>query len=942
MTPWKRFVAAGTDSFEHDEADALIGRDTDLQRIRSLLGVGGGGGALLLSGEAGVGKTAVLHALAEAAAADGARVLRAVGVEFEADCSYSGLNQVLFPFQEVLADLEAGYRDALRVALGFESGSPPEKLVVSEAVLVLLQTLATEEPLLVIVDDLPWIDRASAAVLGFVARRATGVPVSFLAASRPGSHSLYEGGALPTYQLRPLNGEAAAHLVGTRFPGLAGSVRQRLVSAAGGNPLALLELPRALRTTQSPALDGVPVLRPPGRRPDVLFGSRVAGLPRPSQRLLLLAALEGSGDLDVLQAASRQADDGYGLDDLAPAERQQLVQVDRSTRRLRFRHPLIRSAVVERSTSGERRAVHGALAQVLVDQPERQAWHLGEAAVEPDEVVAALLEQAARLTMRRGDANGSMRTLIRSAALTPQGPDRGRRLAEAAYIGAESSGTLPSVQRLLDDARRVAPDLNRSLHSAAAAALLILNSDGDVDTAHRLLVGAVETGAHGYDAHDTALIDALHILALVCFFGARHELWKPFYHALERLTPKPPPFLSALGKTFSDPAHTGIAASRELDGLLAELTEETDPVQINRTGTAALYLDRLSEVREAEWRVVRMGREGGPARWYLSGLTHLCLDDYLTGMWDEALGLADEGLQVCEDHGYRAFAWHFLYIQAIVRAARGEADGSQAMAGRIIHWALPRGAHCAAHYARHAATLEALGRCDFSSAYRHANAISPAGTLASHVPHALWVTMDLVEAAVRTNRHTEAAAHVHAMREAGTADLSLRHALLTQASAAWCATDDDEALRLFAQALAVPGADRWLFDFARVQLAYGERLRRARATAESRGPLSAALATFEHLQARPWAERAEKELRAAGSSKRHSGTSRERTLTSQEREIAQLAARGLTNKQIAERLFLSHRTVGAHLYQIYPKLGITSRGMLRDALGPQSPLEIQQ
>ncbi|MGW1886911.1 AAA family ATPase [Streptomyces sp. NPDC001970] len=918
----------GSDSSKYP----LIGRDRDLQRIGDLLGIGAGGGALLLSGDAGVGKTAVLNALAEAAHAEGTRVLRAAGVEFEANCSYSGLNQVLFPFQDALGELEAPFRDALRVALGFESGPPPQQLVVSNAVLLLLRTVAAGDPLLLVVDDLPWLDRASAAVLGFVARRGTGIRVSFLAAARSGSRSLNDCGALPTYSLEPLDEESAAYLVSTRSPDLAASARQRLLAMAHGNPLALLELPSALSTVRGPALNTIPALLPLSQRLETLFGSRITGLPQPSQRLLLLAALEGTGDLAVLQAASRQANDGYDLDDLTPAEHNQLVHIDERARRLRFRHPLIRSAVVGNSTYGERRAVHTALAQVLVDQPERRAWHLSEATLEPDEDVAALLENAARITLCRGDAVGGMRTLIRSAELTPEGPDRGRRLAEAAYVSAESTGALPSAQSLLDCARHMDRDVKGSLHSATAAALLILNSNGDVDTAHSLLVGAIETGTHAYDAEDKSLVDALHVLAAVCFYGARHDLWQPYYEALEKLTPRVPPDLSALGKTLADPARTAAAASEELALLVPELANAVDPVQITRTGGAAIYLDRLGDVREAAWRVVRMGRDGGPARRYLLGLFLLCLDDYLTGMWDEAAQLADEGVQLCETHGYSAFTWYFLYIQAILGAARGEADQAEATAERIIHWAMRQGVISAAHYAHHAAAVAALGRGDFTGAYEHANAVSPAGNLASHAPHALWVTMDLVEAAVRTNQHTEAADHVRAMRKAGVAGISSRHAMLMEASAALAATDDDEALGLFAKALAVSGAERWPFDFARVQLAYGERLRRVRATTESRGPLSAALSTFEHLGAQPWAERAETELRAAGFSRRQPRHSKAHSLTPQELEIARLAASGLTNKQIAERLFLSHRTVGAHLYQAYPKLGITSRAMLRDAL----------
>ncbi|MEU1535274.1 helix-turn-helix transcriptional regulator [Streptomyces fagopyri] len=915
-------------------AGALIGRDRDLQRIRGLVGLGSGGGALLVSGEAGVGKTAVLDALAGVAHAEGTRVLRAAGVEFEANCSYSGLNQVLFPFQRELGELKAPFRDALRVALGFESGSPPERLMVSNAVLLLLRTVAAGAPLLMVIDDLPWLDRSSAAVLGFVARRAAGVSVSFLAASRSGSRSLDECGALPEFRLQPLDEESAAHLVTSRSPGLVPSARQHLLTVACGNPLALLELPSALPTAPGPTRNGIPGVLPLSQRLESVFGSRVTDLPQPSRRLLLLAALEGVGDLGVLQAAARQANDGYDLEDLAPAERDELVYMDEGTRRLKFRHPLIRSALVENSTSGERRAVHSALAQVLVDQPERRAWHLGEATLEPDENVADLLERAARITLRRGDAVGGMRTLIRAADLTPPGPDRSRRLAQAAYIGAESTGALPSAQRLLDDARHTATGPMSSLHSAAAAAVLILNGDSQVDTAHTLLVDAIEAGTHGYEAENKELVDTLHTLALVCFFGARQDLWQPYYQALEKLTPKAPSVLSVLGKTFSDPARTGASASAELDGLIAELADIADPVQIQRTGSAALYVDRIGDVREAQWRMVRMGREGGPARRYLAGLAHLCLDDYLTGMWDEASQLADEGIQLCEAHGYTAFAWYFLYAQALLAAARGEADQADATAEKIIHWATRRKAFCAVHYAHHAAAVAALGRGDFADAYEHANAISPAGRLASHAPHALWVTMDMVEAAVRTNRQTEAVAHVRAMREAGVDRISSRYALLTEASAALSATDDDEALELFARALAVPGAGRWTFDFARVQLAYGARLRRVRATTESRQPLGAALSAFQRLGARPWTERAEMELRAAGGSRRRPGSPNAHKLTPQELEIARLAASGLTNKQVAERLFLSHRTVGAHLYQIYPKLGITSRAMLRDSLDP--------
>jgi DNA-binding CsgD family transcriptional regulator len=386
------------------------------------------------------------------------------------------------------------------------------------------------------------------------------------------------------------------------------------------------------------------------------------------------------------------------------------------------------------------------------------------------------------------------------------------------------------------------------------------------------------------------------------------------------------------GKTFSDPARTGVAALEQLQAVLSGLPEETDPGRIVRIGTASLYLDRLADLRGPSWRVVLQGRDGGPARRHLGALMHLCLDDYLTGRWDECVELADEGLQLCEDSGYQFFTWYFWYCRAVIAAARGDDDTVSLLTDQITRWATPRGVGTALHYARHVRTIADLGRGDFESAYQHATAISPAGTFASHVPHALWVAMDLVEAAVRTNRQAEAAAHVRAIQETGIAALSPRLALLAGGSAALCAAEDEDAVRLFDTALAVPGVERWPFDLARVRLAYGERLRRARANADSRGPLSLAYDAFALLSARPWTERASKELRATGWVAPRTATAGGQVLTPQEREVADLAASGLSNKQIAERLYLSHRTVGAHLYQIFPKLGITSRAALRDAL----------
>ncbi|WP_153183124.1 helix-turn-helix transcriptional regulator, partial [Streptomyces sp. E5N91] len=618
------------------------------------------------------------------------------------------------------------------------------------------------------------------------------------------------------------------------------------------------------------------------------------------------------------------------IDDLAPAEHDRLVEVSTGTRQLTFRHPLIGAAVVAQATASERRRAQQALAEALVDHPERRAWHLGEAAVGPDEEVAALLEQAARLRMRRGDALGAVAALTRAAGLSPQPGDRSRRLAEAAYIGTEASGELVDASRLLDGAREADPTGHHSLHAAAVSAFLLLNKDGDIGTAHRLLVGAIENGDHGYDATHDALVDALYSLVLLCWYGGDPEMWEPVLESVERLRPGPPEALWTIAQTFADPARSGPRGLPRLDSLLEHIGD--DPTHVVRVGTAAIYADRLSQVRDASLRLVEQGRSSAaPVRRCLAALMHLSLDYYHTGRWDHTMRLAGEGLVLCDEHGYRYFKWELQYVQAIVAAAQGKLETSEALTADIIRWAAPRGANGVQRLASHAKGLGALASGDFEAAFRHTAAVSPPGELAPHVPHAMWSGMDLVEAAIRTGRSEEAAAHATAMRESSMADLSPRLALLVRACEA-LTTSGDDILRLFDQALASVEDGQWPFDVARVRLFYGENLRRRRATKEAREQLVAALDAFERLGAAPWAKRASAELRATGYTGPAIEPAKSVSLTAQEWQIAKLAASGLTNKQIAERLFLSHRTVGTHLYQIYPKLGISSRTALRDAL----------
>ena len=291
-------------------------------------------------------------------------------------------------------------------------------------------------------------------MLSFVARRLLGSRAGLLGARRTGAQTYFERAGLPEYELKPLDEQAAAQLVAGRFPGIDPQVRNRVLQAAQGNPLALLELPQALTEAQRSGREPLPSVLPLGQRLQELFTSRVARLPPRTRALLLAAALEGTGDVRVLGAAGGH---GYQLDDLAPAERDHLVRTEENTHRVTFRHPLIRSAAVGASTAAERRRAHQALAEALAGQPERRAWHLGEASVEPDEQVAALLEDAARRVAGRGDYSAAVITLNRAADLSPAPAERSRRLAQAAYIGAQALGEMSSTSQLLEGTRQASP-----------------------------------------------------------------------------------------------------------------------------------------------------------------------------------------------------------------------------------------------------------------------------------------------------------------------------------------------------------------------------------------------------------------------------------------------------------------------------------------------------
>ena len=388
------------------------------------------------------------------------------------------------------------------------------------------------------------------------------------------------------------------------------------------------------------------------------------------------------------------------------------------------------------------------------------------------------------------------------------------------------------------------------------------------------------------------------------------------------VSPALPPLLAI----SSDPARAAARDVEALDREIRGLWRETDPARVVRAATAALALGRGSECRAALWTVVEDGRDGGDVIAGIRAISLLCADGFVTGRWDECVRLADEGTALCAMHGHRLLAGPLRLARALVMAARGDVGPA---AARVAS----RGKHVLDRDGHRVAALAALADDDLERAFAHASAISPAGSLPRHNHAALAVALDLVEVAQWTGRTGEATRHARAMRQAPLAALSPRFGMLALGAEAIAASPGTPAAELFEQALATVGGERWAFDHARIQLAYGRHLRRNRSTAPARHHLDAALATFRWLRAEPWTERTRDELRAVGARTGASTRGWGRpTLAPHEHEVASLAASGLTNKQIARRLHLSPRTVSARLYQVFPKLGVTSRAGLRDAL----------
>ncbi|MFF0013320.1 ATP-binding protein [Streptomyces sp. NPDC005374] len=902
----------------------LIGRDDQLDLLRRLLAEPRShGSALLVRGTPGIGKTALLSETATLADKLGYRVLRTSGVEAESDIPYAGLQLVLRPLSAEAAKLSVPHRQALDTALGHAGAGVPDVFLVGLAVLNLLADAAALAPVLVLVDDVQWLDDTTAGVLAFVARRVGTEPVVMVGAARDGYRSRLASDELTSLVLGPLTDGQATRLLADRAPDLRPTAHRRLLAEAAGNPLALTELSRALGTSADPHISELPLTE----RLERAFTDRLETLPDITRALLRIAAVDDTPSLPEIYRATREFTGATAsAADLEPAVRARLVQVVGTE--LRFGHPLMRSAIHQTMPTGVRHAAHAALAAVLDGDPDRQIRHRAAAADSPQETVASALEDAAHRAARRGGIAAAVTALEQAAALSEDAGHRAERLLRAADFAVEL-GRPETVTRLLDQA--FTGPLSRRQHATAV-----------------WLRGSFDEGLHGHSSGAvslTALAEEMagedHTLALrilwsaaqLCFWsepgpeGRRKVLQAVKRMELDELDP----WRLAIC-AYAAPVDCGAFV---LDRARHVVPKEGDDGRAYRMlSTASLLAGGFDLARafssvggaplRAQGRLGLLARTVGADAW--SALVVGDLGAAIAST-EESRGLARETSQTMMYGLMTATA-------AKLAALRGEEDSALRLAEEAEEIGLPAGARPVLATASMARGLAALGAGRFEEAFGHLRRLHDPADPAFQVALRLTTVGDLVDAATHCGRTEAVIPVVTELEEIATvtpapvlhADLRLVRALLAA---------DEEADQLFTTALAADLSALPLTR-ARTHLAYGERLRRRRRSVESRDHLRAARDMFDALGAIPWGEKARRELRAAGETSRRRAPDARDRLTAHELQIVQLAAEGLTNREIGQRLYLSHRTVSSHLHRIFPKLGVVSRAELRTVVSAPS------
>jgi DNA-binding CsgD family transcriptional regulator len=863
-----------------------------------------------------VGKSALLDQVARSA---NLRILRATGAEAEATLAYALLQQLLLPVLDLAGQLLAPQAAALRVALGLESGPPADRFLVSLATLTLLSEGAGERPLLCLIDDAQWGDRASLDVLAFVARRLIAEPIALVAATRDGEQGPLETVGMEVVTVGGLQPAAAADLLEQRWgPGLAPAVRDALVGATAGNPLALAEIPRALTPEQLAGRQPLPDPLPLAGELEGVFLERVE-LSEPELRsVALLCAAEGSGSLPVVLRAARH----LGISDPEPrlAGLGEMLRSDRST--LVFSHPLVRSAIYQGADAAARRAAHLALATALAGeegQADRRAWHLAQVAVGPDEDVALELERSAQRGLHRSGYAAAALALERAADLGLGGERQTRRLvaaADAAWAGGDASRAGMLLDRL--DRVRELPSPVRA-RARYLRGLIELRGGVPADALAELMVSAREA----VEVDAPLALRALIAAGEAVFQAGDLEMRRQITSILARLPlDETPPSLLAHLYLSVHPATWGERPERLAD--FARVAELDDPELLGRAGGMALGMGAYTVARELLTRSVARARALGAATALAWALGSLAQDEIRRDRFTWAEAFATEGHRLALETGQPNLACQHEAILVELAVLRDPEDDARRLADQALAAASGRGLLGTLVTVRRALGLLALASGDADGALEHLEMLwqGPQGQRGV----AMLAVPDLVEAAVRAGRPElgrERLTAYLAWVEGGPSDAA---ALAARAQAVLAA--GEEADRWYREALHLhPAPDRPM-DRARTALLYGEHLRRERRRVEARVQLRAALDTFDRLGAVRWAERARAELRATGETARRRELSTFDQLTQQELQVVRAISQGATNREAAAQLFISPRTVDHHLRNVFRKLEVRSRSEL--------------
>ncbi len=900
-----------------------------MQRLEQLIAATGScGGALLISGEPGIGKSALLSYAAENAKQRGLRLLRAVGVQSETRIAFAGLHQLLHP---VLADVDALHppqRDALRAAFGTIDAAAPDLFHTALAALDLLSETASKIPLLATVEDLHWVDRSSVEVLAFVARRLEYEPILLLATMRDGFESPLDQAAIPVLHLAGLNPVAAGELVDATAPELGETERGRVLDEAAGNPLALLELPIALREPNA----AVPM---PGRLPlttklEQSFASRVLDLPMVTRTALLVAALDDSSSAsEVVEATAALTGGAVSSDDLIAAVSAGLIEL--AGDQIAFRHSLLRAAIRQQASLSQRQAASAALADALARDPDRQVWHRAASIFGSSEPVAAELEAAAHAAERRGAGAVAIDALETAARLSPDPERRGQRLLRAAELGFEI-GQRDVVGRLLADAEQLALAPADLASAQWMRGVFDGQRAGGAGRLTALLASAEDLVRQGES--DLAL-KILWSAAIQCWWSDAGPTVATRIVELARDVPAADGDLRlAPVLAFACPRDLG----REvIDRLARGRKATTDDADGARVAGTALNVVGAFDVAAPMLALATAGlRVQGKLGLLARALTQEAWSAAGRGDVLAAVPIADEAARLTLETTQPTIHFTARAVQTILAAMRGDEQLASEHAAATEQFGFARSSRALLAMVQHARGLAALAGGRHQEAYEHLRRVHDAGDQSFHSFMRLLNVADLADAASGAGRGDEALREINDLEAIAaqtsvpllTAELGLARALLADGHDAEATFDASEKVTA-----------GWPFLRSRVQLARGEWLHRQRRRAESRAPLRAARDTFDALGAIPWGERARRQLRASGETSRKRGLDAAGQLTPQELQIAQLAAKGMTNREIGQMLYLSHRTISSHLYAIFPKLGVSARVELRDVLEPSGAVD---